>query len=135
MSELRPVDFILGALARHAKECDCGGFCNHAAAVIEAELDRFRVEREQRRNTTAYTPGPWTVNGLVVVALGADRVVHLPSMTDTPVEECRSNARLIAAAPDLLAACKAVRDAFAPTGFYGPEHAMLTAAIKKVEDN
>jgi hypothetical protein len=80
-----------------------------------------------------HTPGPWTVNGLVVVSLSEDCVVHLPSMTDTPIDECRANARLIAAAPDLLAACKAVRDAFAPMGFYGPEHALLTAAIEKVE--
>jgi hypothetical protein len=41
--ELRPVDYILGVLARHVKECDCGGFCNHAAAVIEVELDRLGV--------------------------------------------------------------------------------------------
>ena len=69
-----------------------------------------------------HTPGPWMVNastdtancykiegaGLSVKVYGKDR--YLPNGTTVRVLRTLANARLIAAAPDLLAACKAVRD-------------------------
>jgi hypothetical protein len=55
----------------------------------------------------AHTPGPWTiVDGVVTCPDG------LPLYTGMrPKEEDEANALLIAAAPDLLAACKAASDA------------------------
>jgi hypothetical protein len=66
-----------------------------------------------------HTRGPWTTeearnvifivgpesSGPLRIAATPDRVVF------EPLEEDRANARLIAAAPDLLAACKAMAEA------------------------
>ena len=60
-----------------------------------------------------HTPGPWSVaedfceNGLIESLFGNVAVVH---GFGNPDDETRPNANLIAAAPDLLAACKAVVD-------------------------
>lgn len=56
-----------------------------------------------------HTPGPWETLGTIVQApgiFGAD--LHVASAPDRPVtaDEIEANARLIAAAPDLLAALK-----------------------------
>ncbi len=61
----------------------------------------------------AYTPGPWRANGSSVVA-SPDTFRFLfdckPLRMTLGVEECQANARLIAAAPDLLEALEHVRD-------------------------
>lgn len=70
----------------------------------------------------SHTPGPWTVGGLFpngpgfsvtaegkcyhVCGCGAAQHSH-PGAAFTD-EECKANGRLIAAAPDLLAACQAL---------------------------
>lgn len=63
--------------------------------------------------TTTHTPGPWHVEGNTVVSTAAIRV----AVIDTPRihaavtdEDSEANGRLIAAAPDLLAALEAIVD-------------------------
>ena len=56
-----------------------------------------------------HTPGPWTYPGGTGNFVGGPdriRVADVGGMERSP-EERQANARLIAAAPDLLAACKA----------------------------
>lgn len=58
----------------------------------------------------SHTPGPWTAEGSII---GADRTVvayrvNRPAGGNQRVED--ANARLIAAAPDLLEACKLAKD-------------------------
>lgn len=66
---------------------------------------------------SAHTPGPWTLQpleedfpGIGDSALGHQRIVGgnclSPGIVFGGLRECESNARLIAAAPDLLAAAK-----------------------------
>lgn len=62
-----------------------------------------------------HTSGPWFVSptGQYVREQG----IHGPNICDTnvsgaPLEECVANARLIAAAPDLLAACQRLAAAY-----------------------
>ena len=81
----------------------------------------------------AHTPGPWHVS-----RSGIDRLVYADSehAFDLAIvrsggddDEVNANARLIAAAPDLLAALKWVID-YAPTG---PDAARCRAAIAAAE--
>lgn len=58
-----------------------------------------------------HTPGPWCQSSSVLVCTEVGRVVAncLPVAApdlDLPYREADANARLIAAAPDLLAACE-----------------------------
>lgn len=62
-----------------------------------------------------HTPGPWWVKAEFYIAAGDDPEdwQHVGNVTDIdddgqdlPVEVWQANAKLIAAAPDLLAACK-----------------------------
>ena len=56
-----------------------------------------------------YTPGPWTVeNDGMTVSMGGQCVIVGPAPDGSRIDEERANARLIAAAPDLLVACKAL---------------------------
>jgi len=59
-----------------------------------------------------HTPGPWRLNaGNETEIMSARRNVaraHCGAMTGIRVDEAEANARLIAAAPDLLAACEAL---------------------------
>lgn len=66
-------------------------------------------------NTESHTPGPWKNerNGNYWSVLGPDRNLHGDGITSSPVAaivqtspEAAANARLIAAAPDLLNALK-----------------------------
>lgn len=65
-----------------------------------------------------HTPGPWAVNRddpLEVVmgnAQGGDALVATIEGGHAGAERARADARLIAAAPALLAACRAVLDEF-----------------------
>lgn len=86
----------------------------------------------------SHTPGPWKANGNCVdTGRGAAPVAcaYDPDDHNHVNEICKANARLIAAAPDLLAACKAAE----PYVFNCPfenaltVHAMLEAAIAKAE--
>lgn len=55
-------------------------------------------------STTKHTPGPWTAQGLAIVASDRSFVGRLyPWCADPQDAECaKANARLIAAAPELL---------------------------------
>ncbi|MHC3750731.1 hypothetical protein ACYKDZ_17825 [Stutzerimonas stutzeri] len=58
---------------------------------------------------TKHTPGPWLVEGRTVYALnddGYNRFSALVQDAHTPGDELEANARLIAAAPDLLEAAE-----------------------------
>src|SRR5688572_16662765 len=56
----------------------------------------------------SYTPGPWEAKGLIVAAEGRGVVATTPTPLHFGVFECSVNARLIAAAPELLEACRDV---------------------------
>jgi hypothetical protein len=95
----------------------------------------------------SHTPGPWVLDGDNIIErtgfLGGVYIAHKDSgrvaetfvnCRVTAASECRANARLIAAAPELLEACKdALRDLIAD----GHEHYRvvdtLRAAIAKAE--
>jgi hypothetical protein len=80
-----------------------------------------------------HTPGPWTIRrtgaaqvALAIAANGHDTVAAFPRGTDKDYE---ADARLIAAAPDLLEALKWCADAMGS----GPCRDAADAAIAKAE--
>lgn len=83
----------------------------------------------------SHTPGPWHVG---VKTYHAGRDVYGPkgesvAITDdvmTDIDEAKANARLIAAAPDLLEAAKLGLMALDDTA---PDYAAIKAAIAKAE--
>lgn len=83
-----------------------------------------------------HTPGPWRAAPQPGQTVGVHRFTHCvmvgdDSLADTLTEP---DAHLIASAPDLLAACKAVLQGLELTGAYGSEWARtLRAAIAKAE--
>lgn len=86
-----------------------------------------------------YTPGPWRVGPFeeneVLHEKGS--ICHLKPFPHDSVEwiEQRANARLIAAAPDLYKACKAINDAsiWADPAL-AKIHNLIKAALAKAED-
>jgi hypothetical protein len=93
-----------------------------------------------------HTPGPWRVSSLRDTHLEVHpwdgTVVDERASTETVVAEVYArkrmpNARLIAAAPDMLAALKAVKACFGhtiPQSQQGQLAAMIEAVIAKAED-
>lgn len=89
-----------------------------------------------------YTPGPWRVGGKekrVIFAANGDVVARTAAygeQSETPEAES-GNAALIAAAPDLLGACKsalrALKDNLEPGCMDADAIAGLEAAIAKAE--
>lgn len=76
-----------------------------------------------------HTPGPWaTDGGDTVVAMGNQIVVTAPAPDGASREEMKANARLIAAAPDLLAALKAIF-VLRPAGVGANEYALTVERI------
>lgn len=69
------------------------------------------------KKTSKHTPGPWTFDGQHRrVSKNMAVICHVGDLcTDSQWEQDRANARLIAAAPDLLSACRialeAIKDA------------------------
>jgi hypothetical protein len=96
------------------------------------------------KNETKHTPGPWTVRDNKNGTLGIDakepdgtycQPARVNGDADDPVygPTTRANARLIAAAPDLLAACKEWAEIWQP-GMKHTKHWMrLVDAINKAE--
>ena len=80
-----------------------------------------------------FTAGPWNAVGMLVFS-GVDRFYNHPvarvgaplDKNDNRVEEAEANARLIAAAPDLLEACQDLWCAFSDTD----DPVLRTIAIK-----
>lgn len=63
----------------------------------------------------SHTPGHWYSDGLRVWAAQDERLVYIASLkfagdTEVEPEEAQANSDLIAAAPDLLEACKVARE-------------------------
>ena len=82
---------------------------------------------------TKHTPGPWVVmprghNGIEAVQVWPERDGEGRICTMMNSQHENANARLIAAAPELLDACKKMLDVS-----YGPDHEMLCAVIAKAE--
>jgi hypothetical protein len=80
-----------------------------------------------------HTPGPWVFDNLgCISAETRDPVATVDAPVDfDDLKEIHANARLIAAAPDLLAACKAI--SAAPYGVALGDLETLNAAIVKAE--
>lgn len=92
--------------------------------------------------TAQHTPGPWFADtencggGMSIktadgTSIGHTAAVRDPSYTEIRTPEAIANARLIAAAPDLLAACKEALELLSHVG--GPTCGKLKAAIAKAE--
>lgn len=93
---------------------------------------------------SAFTPAPWTVNlhdrganGASIIGANQCRVVSLPKSADRPYEQKLADAYLIAAAPSLLLALRAIRS-FCPcdpdsTRQFNAAWGLLEAAIAKAE--
>lgn len=91
-----------------------------------------------------YTPGPWVARNATLPKSGVIRWVILETdngftladtgSADTPKHQDEANAHLLAAAPDLLEACKAaleIRNKYGTSG--APVSKQLEAAIQKAE--
>ena len=78
-----------------------------------------------------YTPGPWRVNGRFVMALKEKTVCEVPQFGVIHGKVDAANARLIAAAPELL---EALRLAQSIIGHPDDAHSkLIDAAIAKTE--
>lgn len=84
---------------------------------------------------TQHTPGPWTAHGTVVNQEGErfEYPVATTGISPVPTEEAFANARLIAAAPELLAACQRALTVLCEYDFdpYTDAGDILRAAIAK----
>jgi hypothetical protein len=77
-----------------------------------------------------HTPGPWKSNGANQVFGGAySGLIATVTSTANP-EICEADARLIAAAPELLEALK--RIAYEPQGKADASHAEVLKAVEKI---
>lgn len=87
--------------------------------------------------TAQHTPGPWNIgtkNGARVWSENGETLIADADVSESLRKEIKkANARLIAAAPDLLAALKEADEDFAREGFDkdGPYRAHIIAAIAK----
>ena len=88
-----------------------------------------------------HTPGPWFASGTDVKPLGDRPFICWTGTPERDLSEAQANARLIAAAPDMLAALKALHAAhraFSGSedwGVYDDEaRAAAEAAIAKAEE-
>ena len=89
----------------------------------------------------AHTPGPWYVDGKVIRGLASGRIAKVggdyyddgmrdaENWTFTPPLDTAANARLIAAAPDLLAACHKLIDSDAAVEEDERKHQLLLAKL------
>lgn len=95
---------------------------------------------------TRHTPGPWRINGSLITSQAAMAlqvaIVYPPKVGNAPrdIDERDANARLIAAAPDLLDALRLLLDGlqtYAPEFMHGLPKAdyirAARAAIAKAE--
>jgi hypothetical protein len=80
-----------------------------------------------------HTPGPWERAGLSVCVFNRGGIANCPTPQDGGVFECSANARLIAAAPDMLAALQELKnatDAFGREVDYGAMTRFRTAWLR-----
>ena len=74
-----------------------------------------------------HTPGPWRVDGRYVMALKEKQICEAPAYGVVHGKVDAANANLIAAAPELLNALKALLIRVADDEDYGPDHAVTVA--------
>lgn len=77
----------------------------------------------------SHTPGPWTANHNIVATTRGRLAIDCGMSGATDAEDC-ANARLVAAAPELLAALKALVDVDEVTA---GTYEMAESAIAKAE--
>jgi hypothetical protein len=80
-----------------------------------------------------HTPGPWEIDTRHGLAVGPCRIRMSDSPTAASMAAKMADARLIAAAPDLLAACHAIFDHYDETDLMTGDIETLRAAIAKAE--
>jgi hypothetical protein len=118
----------------------------HNISLVRLVLKRFRgcwrrlrrISRRETSMTDKHTPGPWTINGGRIEATDAGTsaavVVARVGLINDQSHEDTANARLIAAAPELLKALEAIDAAVSPTTLGPNELSMIfrkaRAAIK-----
>jgi hypothetical protein len=122
-----------------------GAACKHLENTHGRTADDpgYFNERGDEMSTNEYTPGPWTCTSGMVWKAGRKgdgipiaRMDRIPGNGTSPVER-DANARLIAAAPNLLAACEAALPALSAherTGCDCPDSEaarLIRAAIEK----
>ena len=76
--------------------------------MSEKKEDRALAADALRPTGARHTPGPWKIGGTGIfpsVMDAAGFAIVSTGMSKRHILECRSNARLIAAAPDLYEAC------------------------------
>jgi hypothetical protein len=85
----------------------CYYVLRHREATMNTDYgENFeRAGRPKEANMTRHTAGPWTQHGTLVTKEGRDYEYHLATVRGiVPYDEAWANARLIAAAPELLEA-------------------------------
>ena len=97
--------------------------------------------RRGGEGVSKHTPGPWRIDEWGDIVAGLRDIAETAHIwndggDDTLPEMRRANARLIAAAPDLLAACKALLDAIEgdSIAYWHPIWDDVRAAIAAAED-
>ena len=113
--------------------------------TIRKDGSTTRMPGDEETLAAQHTPGPWYLSdGFISTAINGDEMAiaqmfvrvenHFPKPIGGSEAEMFTNARLIAAAPDLLDACKNVRDRFVGT-IIGSESwfTKIEAAIAKAE--
>jgi len=81
--------------------------------------------------TATHTPGPWAVIGTEVRWLADDETVTTITELEGLTPRQAANARLIAAAPELLAALQAVLPYLKGTESFAAQEAQARAAIAR----
>ena len=76
--------------------------------------------------TDKHTPGPWVTQGDTYITVNSLIIAHCKQSGHITLDEAMSNARLISAAPDLLAALDAI---FNGSGMTGENMDLARAAI------
>jgi len=82
--------------------------------------------------TTTHTPGPWFASGTDVKPLGNRPLICWTGTPERAKPEARANARLIAAAPRLLAALMACEELLAELERGGAENPELHLAREAI---
>ena len=83
----------------------------------------------------SHTPGPWTALEKSVWRIDGDERTEIATAAMGRDADAEANARLMAAAPDLLAACKRAFDMLHDEDYEDPGTGFLRYAIEKAEDS
>lgn len=110
--------------------CSCGAWLCGQTEVVQNDWPKLVVSPCKKcaaaasmeyGNMTEHTKGPWRIDcwhgqhdecGALIVGANGERICDTAGEFYLRPSECIANARLIAAAPDLLHACKHALNAF-----------------------